>query len=478
MVDFYTRGWDSCVAYAGYSQRKRPFSQEYMKRKILSAIIGLAVSSSIQSANADTFEDHVKSNGISNIATVFLTRNGEDSTTRKGSFHLPIGNKKNSSSSSSSSLMSGGNWVTAPPLISAWAFYSKDYPNGWTPAAYHQKLDFPQSTIPVITEDQYTQNRKYDTLTGMYSNDGNPVRDTRTYDAPVESRTVFVTSGSPYASSYTNCTSWTPLASSVANGQNFIQTRNCDFTWHQDYSFSIGGGWTDNWPGNGNQTQNSVGSNGQSSSSVASSATSSASSSIASSAASSVASSVASSAASSSAPQDWVTADSISTGWTQTAVTYTPWTPAINKQESDFGQARVKTTTEESYTQAREYSASTNSHRDVGSPTVTTRSTNTNESRDIMVYIGYTDVGPHVNCGTWTPGANTIPSGDNFTQTRNCESTERKNISYVVMYTMEGVGSYSETYSSHVTFMGVQPVYATESLPAVGTWNWWCWSCH
>jgi hypothetical protein len=350
----------------------------------------------------------------------------DDSTVRKGGWHLPVGNNKksSSSSSSSSSLIPSipsipsspsssssssampDNWIPATSISSAWTDYSGSY-SPWAPVAYQQISDFSQSRTRSAQQEMYTQDREYNTSTGLYRNVGSPIRQTQSVN-DIESRVVVVTSSVTDVGPHSGCSSWTPDASTITLGQSFTQTRSCTTNFNRDYVFSIGGGWTDSFTGPVTESQIATGT---------------------------LVSNV------------WVTATSTTTSWAKYADSYTSWTPAPYQQKSDFTQTRTHNEEQEQYTQAREYNSALTSYRNVGLPVRSTRTVFVNNESRLVTVIA----GPLVNDGAatsysaWSPDASTVTLNASFNQTRSYTQPQSITYTFSIGY------SWKESYALIVT---------------------------
>jgi hypothetical protein len=375
------------------------------------------------------------------------------------------GNSSSSSSSNSSDSGDANNWADTTPTVSSWTTIETSNVGDWAPSATNQIVNFTQSISTSSVQEQFTQAREYNSSTSSFRNKGAPVRTTRTMAGDDASRNVAVVGGAVTTVSST-CSVWTPAEDAVSYGTSFTQSRSCDVSKSQTYSFSIGGSWTNTWAESVPESQQASGTN-----------------------------------------QEWTPAASTFTAWENVSApyAYVTWGPVVSNQTNNFTQSRTYSQDQSRYEQLREIDMATGQFRNTGSPilrtqTLTTQAeyrqitatetawnnistsavtawtpasgnqiasyaqgrtytqnrerlwtytdsnnavlgtytqssalTGQNENRTVVVTASaWADINAPYECTTWTPSAATIPSGQSFTQSRNCSQDQARTLDHKV----------------------------------------------
>lgn len=123
---------------------------------------------------------------------------------------------------------------TVTVASSAWADTMRSGHTSWTPAATTQTSDFIQSRTYI----------QHQSKTWTYKADGAEIStrvENRAVANQTETQTVEV-SWTPWVDSGSvfNCGSWTPDATTIANGQSFTQNRNCSKNQTRNRTYKIG----------------------------------------------------------------------------------------------------------------------------------------------------------------------------------------------------------------------------------------------
>jgi hypothetical protein len=151
------------------------------------------------------------------------------------------------------------NWTAAASTYSAWTT-NNTVLGTWTPAASSQTSNFTQTQSVTYNQSRTVQPRQYDTVTGAYRNSGSTTTEYQDVAGTSNTRTVTVTAGTATdTNQHSSCGTWSPATSTVNSGQSFTQTRTCNTIWNTQYTFSIGGAWTNSVGGTATESQNAIG---------------------------------------------------------------------------------------------------------------------------------------------------------------------------------------------------------------------------
>jgi hypothetical protein len=247
-----------------------------------------------------------------------------------------------------------------------------------------------------------------------------------------ETRPVVVTS-TPWQNTgpVFGCNAWSPAESTIAQGVNFTQTRDCMQKQGKTYTYTASG----------------------------------------------------SSIGSMSTTRDISVEESRQATGTNTSIVWLPigpaygnwtniggknytgsWTPAASTQTSGFSQSRPYTQAQQRSVSQREQNQSTNAIRVVSTSTQS-RNLNLADNRSVVVTSsGWVNSGSAYSCGAWSPAINGQSS--NFTQSRSCSQNQTATYSYNI----GGSHSTSRTINTNQT----QTVQVSGSTGG-GTGGWSNW---
>jgi len=325
----------------------------------------------------------------------------------------------------------GALWVGISNSTSTWINDGgRSYTGAWGPAPTNQTSNFNQ-TRPYTQEQERTvevreQNQLTNAIRVLSSTTENQTLTGQ------ETRPVVVTS-TPWQNTgpVFGCNAWSPAESTIAQGVNFTQTRDCMQKQGKTYTYTASG----------------------------------------------------SSIGSMSTTRDISVEESRQATGTNTSIVWLPigpaygnwtniggknytgsWTPAASTQTSGFSQSRPYTQAQQRSVSQREQNQSTNAIRVVSTSTQS-RNLNLADNRSVVVTSsGWVNSGSAYSCGAWSPAINGQSS--NFTQSRSCSQNQTATYSYNI----GGSHSTSRTINTNQT----QTVQVSGSLGGGGSsWSDW-----
>jgi hypothetical protein len=197
-----------------------------------------------------------------------------------------------------------------------------------------------------------------------------------------------------------DCSAWTPIASSVTYGQQFLQSRTCSQIQSQETVTRRFNVQTEAFDAPVTTIENRT---------LAVEETQSATG----------------------AYQNWQPAESTFTAWADSATPYTygSWVPGIETMNENFSQSRTYSKIQERYEQARELDSITSSYRNNGSPILRTQTIpNLSESRNVAVTAAQYQNTAIADATAWLPVSDAQTA--NYTQSRNYTQVKERALTF------------------------------------------------
>jgi hypothetical protein len=290
-------------------------------------------------------------------------------------------------------------WITHTSILSDWVNDGSGYSHGnYLPLISSQEVSFSQSRSYSQNQTQNEQKREINTFTNNIRDIG-AIESLEKTISVSESRNVSVSIGAWLdEGSLHSCGAWSPDVSTKVYGQAFTQTSACKQSQDAIITYKVLSDTIDTKTKsqniNKNKTQQATGTNDSS---------------------------------------GWTTHTSIFSGWINSGSAYGHGTyaPAISSQSSNFNQSRSYYQKQKNNEQKREINTFTNAVRNSGSVIVQEQTLTKSESRTISVTnSGWVVSSGNYNCGGYSPSTGSIPDGERFLQTRDCDKNYTKTYSY------------------------------------------------
>ncbi len=298
--------------------------------------------------------------------------------------------------------------------------------SGWTPVADSQIVDFIQSQDVKQKQTRTEQQQALD-INGLVIDVDAPITHNQQIDDS-ESRTVNVIADVWQNSGEVSaCSVWSPATDTVDYGTAFEQSRDCQQSQTQDWSYLADGvsihSRIESQTIPVNESQTATGSK-----------------------------------------QNWIPYPSSYTKWADEGdrYNYSTWLPVAGSQTALFTQSSTYMQYQTREQQPRERDTISNLIRDVGEPIPEGQIIDGPEARVVTVtWANWADSGAAHNCDNWSPTANTIGYNVAFTQNRSCQQDQ--------------IGERLYTVNSN-TIINTQPdirtINTAQSQAATGVGNW------
>jgi hypothetical protein len=144
----------------------------------------------------------------------------------------------------------------------------------------------------------------------------------------------------------------------------------------------------------------------------------------------------------------WENSTSTFTEWINLNVAYefSLYIPEISIQTNDFIQQQTNKQDQHLFEQPRIFEEATNSYKNSGEPIEHTQTINKTNNRTVNVVAeDWSSVGGIINCQDWSPLENSILFGEEFSQSRQCEQDETRDIEYYIESTLENTLTFNQT---------------------------------
>lgn len=238
----------------------------------------------------------------------------------------------------------------------------------------------------------------------------------------------WVNTGSHY-----DCSDWSPFASTIAFGEDFLQSRDCKQNQERDIEIRQLDSFSGTVKTVRNKKENRSISETESQSAIGT-------------------------------YQNWVSFDSVFTDWIDKYAAHSPtaWLPEPSTQTANFTQSRNYKQPQERYEQQREIATVTGEIRTTGEPILRAQDDDRSENRSVVVgWSEWTNEGIGYNCSAWSPLSDSVSRGQEFTQTRNCSQNQARNRNYTANSLL--ISSKKET----------KTIIASQTQVAIGTSLMW-----